>query len=96
MPIIPDDKDWTWVLERPCPECGFDASAFDRERVGQMVRDNAATWRDVLGRGDAVKRRPSDDRWSALEYACHVRDVFRLYLERLGLMLDQDDPQFLN
>src|SRR5262245_58876013 len=18
----PDDKDWTWVLERPCPECG--------------------------------------------------------------------------
>ena len=26
MPIVPDDKDWTWVLERPCPECGFDAA----------------------------------------------------------------------
>ena len=23
-PITPDTKDWTWVLERPCPECGFD------------------------------------------------------------------------
>jgi hypothetical protein len=22
MTIVPDDKDWTWVLERPCPECG--------------------------------------------------------------------------
>ncbi|HEY5013683.1 MAG TPA: DinB family protein, partial [Acidimicrobiia bacterium] len=32
--ITPDTKDWTWVLERPCPECGFDASAFAREQVG--------------------------------------------------------------
>ena len=23
MPIVPDDKDWTWVLERRCPQCGF-------------------------------------------------------------------------
>jgi hypothetical protein len=22
--IIPDTKDWTWVLDRPCPECGLD------------------------------------------------------------------------
>ena len=27
MAIDPDVKDWTWVLERPCPECGLDASA---------------------------------------------------------------------
>ena len=20
--IVPDNKDWTWVLDRPCPECG--------------------------------------------------------------------------
>jgi hypothetical protein len=25
--IDPDDKDWTWVLEGSCPECGFDASS---------------------------------------------------------------------
>jgi len=96
VPIVPDSKDWTWVLDRPCPECGFDASAFEREHVGQMIRENAEAWRDVLARGDGVGRRPSDDRWSALEYGCHVRDVFRLYDERLGLMLDQDDPQFPN
>ena len=23
MTIEPDTKDWTWVLDRPCPECGF-------------------------------------------------------------------------
>jgi hypothetical protein len=94
--IVPDTKDWTWVLERQCPECAFDASAFERERVGHMIRENAAAWREVLARRDQVARRPSEERWSALEYACHVRDVFRLYHERLGLMLDQDDPQYPN
>jgi hypothetical protein len=38
--------------------------------------------------------RPRPDRWSALEYACHVRDVFRLYDHRLALMLTEDDPLF--
>jgi hypothetical protein len=23
--ILPDTKDWTWVLDRPCPECDYDA-----------------------------------------------------------------------
>ena len=34
--------------------------------------------------------------WSALEYGCHVRDVFRLFDERLRLMLDTDQPRFAN
>lgn len=97
MPIEPDTKDWTWVLDRPCPECGFDARAVELDQVGQMVRDNAAEWQRVLARPrDELTTRPSDDRWSALEYACHVRDVFRLYDQRLALMLTEDDPDFAN
>jgi hypothetical protein len=57
--IPPDTKDWTWVLERPCPECGFDASAFAREQVASMIRDTAAAWLTVLQR-PTVARRPSD------------------------------------
>jgi hypothetical protein len=76
--ITPDTKDWTWVLERPCPECGFDARAFDRELVGAMILTNAAAWQRVL-RGRAVELRPADEVWSPLEYACHVRDVFGIY-----------------
>ncbi len=95
MPIAPDTKNWTWVLERQCPECGFDAAAFARERVGQMIRDNAVSWRLVLAhRG--VAGRPDDDTWSPLEYGCHVRDVFRICDGRLQLMLADDDPTFAN
>ena len=94
-PIIPDSKDWTWVLREPCPECGFDTSAFPREQVAGLLRDNAARWEPVLSRPD-VRERPVPTTWSPLEYACHVRDVFRLYRTRLGLMLDQDDPLYPN
>lgn len=34
--------------------------------------------------------------WSPLEYGCHVRDVFRLFDERLTLMMSDDDPLFAN
>jgi hypothetical protein len=96
VPIVPDTKDWTWVLERPCPECGFESAAISRQAVAQMIRENAATWQLVLAGPGDVRRRPADDRWSPLEYGCHVRDVFRLYDERLRLMLTEDGPTFVN
>jgi hypothetical protein len=95
MPIVPDTKNWTWVVERPCPECGFDASTFAATDVPDMLRRNAAAWPAVLTRAD-VRTRPDDATWSPLEYAAHVRDVFRIYDYRLGLMLTQDDPAFPN
>jgi hypothetical protein len=96
VPIVPDDKDWTWVLERPCPECWFDASSVPPESVATLLRANAASWEGVLRQpADVVRRRPAG-RWSPLEYACHVRDVCALYRERLVLMLRHDDPLYPN
>ena len=43
-----------------------------------------------------VRVRPAPGKWSALEYGCHVRDVFRRYDERLHLMLSETDPLFPN
>ena len=48
MTIVPDDKNWTWVLERPCDECGFDSSTFTREEVGSLLRANIAEWQSIL------------------------------------------------
>jgi hypothetical protein len=93
--IEPDTKDWTWVLARRCPECGYDARAVTAADVPDRVASNAAAWQDVLARPDVASRsRP--DRWSALEYACHVRDVCTLYLERLVLMRTEVGPLFQN
>jgi len=95
--IVPDDKDWTWVLGRACPDCGLDASAVDPTAVSAMVRANAASWGLLLAApAEEFRRRPAPDRWSTLEYAAHVRDVFRLFRARLVLMLDENDPLFAN
>ena len=93
--IVPDGKDWTWVLLRPCPECGFDAAAFPAERVSAEATANAETWRRLLS-SPAATTRTRPDRWSVLEYACHVRDVFRICAYRLDRMLTEDGPHYDN
>ncbi len=95
MTIPPDTKDWTWVLERPCPECGFDSSSIDVSSVPDRVAANADVWRRVLSAPD-VADRPAVDRWSVLEYACHVRDVHEVFAGRVRSMLTEDDPEFAN
>ena len=95
MPITPDTKNWTWVVERRCDECGFDGSTFAPTDVAQTVRTNAAAWPTVVRRDD-VRQRPDDSTWSPLEYTAHVRDVLRLYDYRLQLMLEEDDPLYPN
>jgi hypothetical protein len=96
--IVADDKNWTWVLEKPCSECGFGAGSIDVRQMGPLVRANANAWPDLLAQADARKRPVdadgSDAQWSALEYGCHVRDVFRIYDERLRLMLETDRAEF--
>jgi len=93
--IPPDTKDWTWVLRRPCPECGYDAAAVDPTGLAHELRANARTWLTVLGHPDAVLR-PAPQVWSPLEYACHVRDVHRIFHDRLTAMLAEDEPHFAN
>jgi hypothetical protein len=91
----PDDKDWTWVLERPCPECGFDASAVSVSDVPDVVRAAVEALSAALGHRDADVR-PEPGTWSALEYACHSRDVCRIFDARLEQMLTVPDPLFAN
>ncbi|WP_402462996.1 DinB family protein [Isoptericola aurantiacus] len=93
--VAPDTKDWTWVIERPCPECGFEPDGLDPLAVGDAVRATLPRWRAALMRPDA-RRRPAPQVWSTLEYGAHVRDVFRVFDARLSLMLSNDGAEFAN
>jgi DinB family protein len=96
-PVVPpsDDKDWTWVLERSCPDCGFDATSIGPDDFGRLTRVNAAALLARLDAPDAGER-SAPEVWSALEYACHVRDVCRVFGARLGLLRSSTDPLFAN
>jgi hypothetical protein len=94
--IAPDTKDWTWVLERPCPDCGLDAGGLAAADLPGVVEDAARIFAEVLAGGAGVRERPGPGVWSPLEYACHVRDVVRRCDARTRLMLATDDPVFEN
>jgi hypothetical protein len=93
--IAPDTKDWTWVLDERCPECGFAAQDVDPRGIGDTVRDLTPRWVAALARPD-VRTRPEPQVWSALEYGAHVRDVLRTFDARLALMVDEENPLFAN
>jgi hypothetical protein len=84
-----------------CDECGF---AYE-DHLPPLVVDEMASlgsrYRQRLhvDPGDEervalLRRRPNPEVWSALEYACHVRDVLLAQRERLFLALVEDCPSF--
>lgn len=94
-PPPPDEKDWTWVVERTCTECGYDAAAVASGDIADRVLTLTAPWLERLASAD-VGVRPAATTWSPLEYGCHVRDVCRVFTERTTLMLTEDSPTFAN
>jgi hypothetical protein len=91
-----ETKNWTWVLERQCPYCGFDASACAAGAVPEVVQSGVAALRRVLDDSttEELRTRPDAATWSPLEYAAHCRDVLRVMLARLNLMIVLDGPEF--
>ena len=91
--VAPDTKDWTWVIEQGCPECGYEPPA--PTEVAARTEATAARWAAALARPHAAER-SQPQTWSTLEYGCHVRDVCVIFGERLSQMLDEDNPTFAN
>ncbi len=95
VPPVPDTRNWTFVIDHPCADCGFDPAGVEPGSVGTRLRAATPRWTAALSRPDAAVR-PAPQRWSALEYGAHIRDVCRLFAERLALMLTETDPEFAN
>lgn len=93
-----------WDPPRPgwtCPECRF---AYDSYAPAELVAAFAGfgrRYRTPLTRGLAgedldvlVRARPAPDTWSALECACHTRDVFGVTEHRIWRALSERRPEF--
>ena len=93
--IEPDTKDWTWVVNEPCAECGFVAAAVDVAHLGAHLRETTARYLPYLATDDAAVR-PGPRTWSVLEYGCHLRDVHRIFSMRVTRMVTEDEPHFEN
>lgn len=90
------------AVDGTCDECGFDYDGVPDGEVVDKLRSFGRRYRAPLTRGlpgesldELVRRRPEPEVWSALEYACHVRDVFTVQRDRIALALAEDTPTFV-
>lgn len=95
-----DDRPWADTQTHLCEECGFDPSTIPVADLPDAIRGLGRRYRAPLTRflpgedPDVVARtRPAPEVWSALEYACHVRDVLSVFDGRLRRMLVEDRPE---
>lgn len=69
-----------------CDACGFVYDLTAARLAGHEITVDAGHLAAIIEVGDAqLTHRPAPDTWSALEYACHVRDVLLVQRERVLL-----------
>jgi len=99
MADAPQELGVRWQSER-CPECAFDPNGVSPAELPAAVaglgrRYQAPLTRLLPGEEESIlAARPLPGQWSALAYACHVRDVLTVFEGRILRMLDEDDPVF--
>lgn len=77
-----------------CLECGFAYNEVTPGNAPERLRSYPPQYRAALVAADdtVLRTRPSVWTWSALEYGCHVRDVFDVYIVRAKLVLAEERP----
>jgi hypothetical protein len=89
---------WQWARAQTdeCPQCGHHPAAMARDDLGPVLIEQAAAWRAFLLEADdeALRTNPAPGVFSPIQYAAHVRDIQRVYGDRILLMLREDDPVF--
>ncbi|MCG3005180.1 hypothetical protein KZ291_31870, partial [Escherichia coli] len=74
--IVPDDKDWTVVLDEICTECAHDVRSTTPEEIVDELPDKVDRYLLALHREHA-RERTDPSRWSVQEYVVHVADMLR-------------------
>ena len=76
-----------------CEEgCAFVWDAIDPNEISARIRKGAADIAHLIEIGSVTDVRLSQEVWSPLEYAGHVRDVLLSLRDRLVVALNEDNP----
>jgi hypothetical protein len=81
-----------------CEECGYDYGEVSVPEAVAGIRELGRKYEAPLTRGlkgesldDLLRAHPLEGTWSALEYACHIRDVLAVQQHRVTTALVEDD-----
>jgi hypothetical protein len=89
---------WQWARAQTdlCPQCGLQPGAMDHGSLGGQLLELAGSWRTYLLAADdaSVRTNPAPGIFSPIQYGAHVRDIERVYGDRIVLMLTEENPVF--
>src|SRR5271170_2261857 len=89
---------WQWARAQTdrCPQCGHHPAAMERDALGTQLIESAGSWRSFLMEADDSYLRtvPAPGIFSPVQYGAHVRDILRVYGDRILMMLEEYDPVF--
>jgi hypothetical protein len=89
---------WEWhrIQNDACPQCGDCPSSVAPPSLGDLAVERAAAWRDFLEQADDTYLRTNPEAdvfiFSPIQYGAHVRDILRVYGDRMALGIEQDSP----
>jgi hypothetical protein len=107
QPSEPDDLErqraargegWQWprIQNEACPQCGYNPASLSPETLGDVAVELAGAWREFLLDADDTYLRTNPEAeffvFSPIQYAAHVRDILRVYGDRMVLGVEQDSP----
>jgi hypothetical protein len=74
----------------------MNAAQVPKESLGPRLLESASAWRAFLSNADEAHLRtnPEPGVFSPLQYGAHVRDIERVYSDRIELAIVQDNPTF--
>jgi hypothetical protein len=89
---------WEWprIQTDPCPQCGDHPAARPPGSLGDRAVELAAGWQSFLADADEgyLRTNPEPGIFSPIQYGAHVRDILRVYGDRMVLGLTEDNPSF--
>lgn len=78
--------------DHACAECGLEYPMLDPAIAGTAIERVPERTRSALRSVSDPRRRRSSGSWSALEYVCHLRDVYMSSTIRLYRVRTEDTP----
>jgi hypothetical protein len=87
--------EWKQIQFAPCPQCGQDPAHFAREEFSAVAIDTAGSWAVFLVHTDDdwLRASPAPEVWSPIQYGLHVRDMLRVFGDRVVRAVDEDNPE---
>lgn len=86
--------EWVQIQAKSCPQCGQNPASARPTELGAAGVAESVAWRSFLLAADDnyLRTNPTIDVWSPLQYGMHVRDMLRVFGDRILLAIRDDNP----